>query len=387
MGSEDLDDWRPLGPGVVAWYDSPSSGFSTQLTQRIAATTGTLPAIRLRPTGLQVSLEPYDRELATAISAVASDLGLTADPSVLSAVHLEVATADEDRIRPFWRTVLGADHPKIRFTDLPEARPLRNRIHTDVVRPADAVEATRADLGVEPYGAYGVTISDPEGNEIDLVPGGHLGSGHDAADGSDTSDWRTVFSAIVHYPTGSAVESAALATSVVGLATDAGIPLHLDLGSDGVTVDSGKDAWESAPEQFAAVAGRVQAEARRRGHAADPRRPCFVQFGVDALDIPAVRGFWAATLGYRIDPREQVTDIVDPRGLGPVMIFQRLDPSELDRRRQRNRLRFALTVPHDTVAAHVDAAVGAGGRVLTARGDRHVVADPEGNEVVISSQS
>ena len=52
------------------------------------------------------------------------------------------------------------------------AAPPRNRLHLDVVRPAVAVE--QADLGRR-SGPYGVRHVDPDGNEVDLVPGGGAG--------------------------------------------------------------------------------------------------------------------------------------------------------------------------------------------------------------------
>ena len=39
------------------------------------------------------------------------------------------------------------------------------------------------------------------------------------------------------------------------------------------------------------------------GLVADRTRPRFVQLGIDAVDVPAVRAFWTAVLGYEHDPR------------------------------------------------------------------------------------
>ena len=36
------------------------------------------------------------------------------------------------------------------------------------------------------------------------------------------------------------------------------------------------------------------------GLTADPSRLRFVQIGIDAVDIPAVRAFWRAVLGYEL---------------------------------------------------------------------------------------
>ena len=42
-------------------------------------------------------------------------------------------------------------------------------------------------------------------------------------------------------------------------------------------------------------------------------------------------------LGYTVDRRDEVSDIHDPRRLNPVLVFQELDASDTERRRQRNR--------------------------------------------------
>jgi len=77
-----------------------------------------------------------------------------------------------------------------------------------------------------------------------------------------------------------------------------------------------------------------------------------------------------------------VTDICDPRRLNPEIIFQEMDASEEDRRRQRNRIHFDLFVPSDQAQARIDAAVVAGGQILSnTTPDRCTIADPEGNEV------
>jgi hypothetical protein len=108
---------------------------------------------------------------------------------------------------------------------------------------------------------------------------------------------------------------------------------------------------------------------------ADPGRLQFVQFGVDATDVPAVRAFWAALLNYAEDPREHLTDLYDPRRLNPVVFFQQLD----EPRDQSNRIRFGLTVAEP--AETVESALAAGG---TLRGENpYLLADPEGNEVVV----
>ena len=113
------------------------------------------------------------------------------------------------------------------------------------------------------------------------------------------------------------------------------------------------------------------------------RRPLrLVQLAIDVLDVAAARAFWTSLLGYQDDPRSGFTDIYDPRRLNPEIIFQEMDDTEVDRRQQRNRLRFALGLSRDQLSARIDAALAGGGQMLSdGSAERWTIADPEGNEV------
>jgi hypothetical protein len=154
-----------------------------------------------------------------------------------------------------------------------------------------------------------------------------------------------------------------------------------------VIIDSGKDQWEEDAHglelDFVDLAEEVQAAARDLGATADLSLPRFVQLFVDAADVDAVRAFWVAVLGYTGDRRAGVSDIHDPRRLNPELVFQELDGSESERRRQRNRIQFELAVPSDGAQARLATALAAGGRLLDESEGLWRVADPEGNELVI----
>jgi hypothetical protein len=329
---------------------------------------------------------------------LAGELGLVADPSVLRTLRFAFDAAAPAAVRSFWQTVLAYEppvpeaesveagelgdpsrrDPAVSFHQLEDARPLRHRIHVDVCRSPDAVTAVKTAFGLEAYGAYGFTLADAEGNEVDLVPGGNL------TESPETSDWRVLFGAMTFYPTTSPAQASALAKAVATLADAAGLPLLVDIRPAGVTIDSGKDEWEHDVPRFARLAAQIQTAAHELDLTADPTNLRFVQFGVDAVDIPAVRAFWQALLGYEQDPREFLSDLYDPRRLNPVLFFQELDASDVARRKQRNRLRFELLVPHDQVEAHVATALAAGGKLLPDKGPGlRAIADPEGNEVSI----
>ncbi len=196
--------------------------------------------VDLRATGLRVCSD--SAEHAEAASAAARDLGLSANPAVLQQLSVVLESANPSVVRPFWQRALDyapaedddfahplRRDPAILIRQSTEPRPLRNRIHLDVVRPATAVEQAG--------------------------PGDRAG----------------------------------------------------------------------------------------------------------------------------------VSDIHDPRRLNPVLVFQELDVSETERRRQRNRIHFELAVPSDLAQTRLAASLAAGGRLLDESADHWRVADPEGNEMVIVS--
>lgn len=381
-------DWRTVDGVVTAWFDAPSLSAGASLAGRIVELSAGI-LVDLRATGLRVRLD--SDEHAEAVSRAARDLGLSADPAVLQHLSVVLESAHPAGVRLFWQGVLDyaptedgglADpwqrDPAIRIRQSNEPRHLRNRIHLDVVRPAAAVE--QASPG-EASGPYGVCHADPDGNEVDLVPGDPLG------ETAGTSDWQTVFGAIAGYRVTSPTQQRDLAAAAGELADDAGFPLLVDLRPGLVILDSGKDQAEEDAHgldlEFTDLAANLQTAARGLGATADPALPRFVQLFLDAADVAAVRAFWAAALGYTQDRRTEVSDIHDPRRLNPVLVFQEIDASETERRRQRNRIHVELAVPADVAQARLASTIAAGGRLLDESEARWRVADPEGNELVI----
>jgi hypothetical protein len=370
--------WRVVDGVATAWFDTPSLTAGAALAGRLA---GSGAAVDLRPGGVRVRLDAPD----DGVSAAARELGLTADPAVPRQLTVVIESADPATVAPFWAGVLDYPpglvdplrrDPAVRVEPSTERRPLRNRLHLDVVRPAAAVEAAGPGAG-----PYGVRHADPDGNEVDLVPGGPV------AEGDATADWQAVFGAVAAYRVTSPGQQRDLVAAAAALADAAGFPLLVDLRPGLVVLDSGKDQWEAEAHgldvDFADLAGRLQTAARALGATADPALPRFVQLFLDAADVGAVRAFWAAALGYVPDRRPGVPDLVDPRRLGPVLGFQELDPAETDRRAQRDRLHVELAVPADAAPARLDAALAAGGRLVEESASRRRLADPEGNELVL----
>jgi hypothetical protein len=381
-------DWRVVDGMLAAWFDAPSLNAGSELAGRAVELEPEV-LIDLRANGLRLRLAAPER--ADATSSAARELGLTANPSALQDLSLVLESPDPTAVAPFWQRALAyapgddgglidplrRDFP-LRVRRANESRPLRNRFHLDVVRPS--AEVDKADLG-DPYGPFGVCHADPDGNEVDLVPG-------DVLDESAT-DWQSVFSAVACYRTTSTAQQRDLAAAAASLADALGFPLLIDLRPGLVILDSGKDQSDADAHglaiDFSSLAAAIQGAARDLGAVADPALPRCVQVVLDAADIPAVRAFWIAALGYVPDRREDLTDIVDPRRLNPVMMFQDFDVSDTERARQRNRTHVELAVPADLAQARVSAALGAGGRLVDESAGRWRIDDPEGNELVVVS--
>lgn len=381
-------EWRLVDGVATAWFETASLSDGAALAGRVTAVSAEA-SVDVRASGVRIRLGSSSS--VEAASAAAGELGLTAGPEALQQVGLVIETAERDAVGRFWQGVLdysAADgggladpwrrDPAIRIHESTLPRPLRNRVHLDVVRPAAVVE--RLGLG-DGGGPYGVRHADPEGTEVDLVPGDPLG------EEPETADWAVVFGAMACYRVDSAAQQAELATAAAALAADAGFPLLVDLRPGLVILDSGKDQADADAHgldlDFAVLAASLQTAARDLGAVADPALPRFVQVFLDAAEVDTVRAFWLSALGYVPDRRPGVSDIIDPRRLDPVLVFQQLETSDTARREQRNRLHLELAVPADLLATRVAAALAAGGRLLGESDGRSRVADPEGNELVL----
>ena len=121
----------------------------------------------------------------------------------------------------------------------------------------------------------------------------------------------------------------------------------------------------------------------RRSPASSASRPSpaavtQLEIAIDAIDIPAVKPFWEAVLGYKPHLDD---DSVDPQGRAPAFWFQQMDAP----RPQRNRIHIDVTVPHDVAQQRIEAALAAGGTLVSdgAAPAFWILADPEGNEACI----
>jgi 4a-hydroxytetrahydrobiopterin dehydratase len=131
-------------------------------------------------------------------------------------------------------------------------------------------------------------------------------------------------------------------------------------------------------ERDVALGRAIDGVVAELGLESEPGNITQVEIAVDALDIDAVRPFWAAVLGWDVEARN---DLQDPLQLGPAVWFQQMD----EPRPQRNRIHLDVTVAHDEAQARMDRALAAGGHLVsdTEAPAFWILADPEGNEACI----
>jgi 4a-hydroxytetrahydrobiopterin dehydratase len=202
------------------------------------------------------------------------------------------------------------------------------------------------------------------------------------SDAVDPAGWRLILGAIYTQVEGASLAEAAEAASLSVAAVGADGQGHLT-----VDIRADKAILRLQSASVGAVTGRDIRLAREVSNAVmtTPSAASLqgLEIAIDALDIPAVRPFWQAITGYVDEPgpSDLSVGLIDPTGRGPAIWFQQMDAP----RPQRNRIHIDVDVPHDAAKARIDAALAAGGSLLS---DREapafwVLADPEGNEACI----
>ncbi|GAA4262684.1 VOC family protein [Dactylosporangium darangshiense] len=186
--------------------------------------------------------------------------------------------------------------------------------------------------------------------------------------------WRYILGTFRTTVAVSSLAHAASAAATCAAVDDPG-PLSIDLRPDRVLL-----TLDPATAATAALAARLTAALSESGLATTPAQTQRLEIAIDALDIPAVRPFWKAALAYA-DASDLA--LIDPVGDAPAVWFQQMDAP----RPQRNRIHLDISVPHDEAEPRVQAALAAGGRLVSAAHAPAfwVLADVEGNEACITT--
>ena len=199
-----LDDWRMMFQTLETRFDTGSFAAGLDLVTRIGAAAeeaGHHPELDLRFATLHVRLisrdgfavTTRDLDLARRISALAAEVGVTAEPLAVQVVELALDTADHAEIKPFWRAVLGYDDhplhdgevrdltgigPALWFQASPPHDEPRQRFHLDIRVPPELAQP-RIDAALVAGGvlvtaehAPGFTVlADPQGNKACITTG------------------------------------------------------------------------------------------------------------------------------------------------------------------------------------------------------------------------
>ena len=206
-------------------------------------------------------------------------------------------------------------------------------------------------------------------------------SAEEFAEQDGVDDWRYVLGAIrAHYRAGSFPAAGDLVARIAEAAELADHHPDLELRyPDRVGVTLTTHAAGGVTDADVALARTVSELASAAGATADPGAPQAIEIAIDTTDPDRIRPFWAAVLAYR----ELDGILVDPLGSGPPVWFQPMD----EPRTERSRFHIDVSVPHDQAEARIEAALQAGGRLVTDQYARAwwVLADADGNEACIST--
>jgi 4a-hydroxytetrahydrobiopterin dehydratase len=202
--SDGVADWRVVGEGACAYFRTGSFAAGARLVDAVSRLAGIQdhrPDVDVRSEGVTVrlitiapdyyGLSERDLDMARRISAVARELGVPADPSLVQTVHVTIDALAIPKVKPFWRSVLGyqdrADSPEdlvdprgrgasVWFQEMDAPDPERNRLHIDIWVPPDAAQARIAAaiaaggrLVTDKYAPAWWTLSDAEGNLADVA--------------------------------------------------------------------------------------------------------------------------------------------------------------------------------------------------------------------------
>ncbi|MGV0809076.1 VOC family protein [Mycolicibacterium setense] len=199
--------------------------------------------------------------------------------------------------------------------------------------------------------------------------------------------WRLVLGALYTEVLAPSMADAAAAAShaVHAAGPDASGHLSIDIRADRAVLRLRTRDAHAVTERDLTLAGAVSQALAAHGFelTTGPGAIQAFEIAVDALDIGAIRPFWKAVTGYVDEPGDIDLNagLVDPFGRGPAIWFQQMDSP----RPQRNRIHLDIDVIHDAAQARVDAALAAGGRLVSDRVAPRfwVLADAEGNEACI----
>ena len=194
--SEGLQDWRVLLRSLQSSFTTGSMAKGIEFAARVGAAADaanhhpdlmiTYPRVHVLLTTHETDgLTNRDVDMARTISAIATELGIAAEPTVATQLEIAIDAMDIAAVKPFWEAVLGykahldddcldpfGRGPAFWFQQMNAPRPQRNRIHIDVTVPHDIAQqriaaalAAGGSLVSDTAAPAFWILADPEGNE------------------------------------------------------------------------------------------------------------------------------------------------------------------------------------------------------------------------------
>ena len=212
------------------------------------------------------------------------------------------------------------------------------------------------------------------------------------------ADWRKLAQGLhARYAVADFAAGARLVAAVAA-AEDVGDHLRVTLGDgfvdlklisqDAVYTDGeGHDhvvEWTTARD--VQLARRISEVAAGLGARPDVAGITSVELALDTAHEDRVAPFWSALLtgGQEAQGRGTIGgDVRDLAGRVPYLWFQETDEHETP----RQRFHWDVFVPHEHAEQRIDAALAAGGTVVSEEDGFTILADPDGNKVCVSTSN
>lgn len=197
----------------------------------------------------------------------------------------------------------------------------------------------------------------------------------------DLADWRFFLNRIhARFKTGSFVQGLELVTRITAAAEEANHHPDVVLTYPQVDVDLHSHDVHGVTSRDIDLARRISAIAAELGIESAPRDVSTLELALDVPDAAEVKPFWSAVLGY--EDTNYDTEVMDPGGRNNTLWFQEA-PGATGEVQQRFHL--DIVVPRDVAEERVQAAVAAGGTLVTERAvpAYWVLADAHGNKVCV----
>ncbi len=197
--------WHVLYGGAQTVFPTDSFARGVEFVRRIAQaaeSVGREPDIDLRPEAVVVRtastpggrLDTADVALVQEVSTIATDLGLTPDPSRLHTIQIAIAQAEGVSTRDFWIAALGYESlgglvvdplrrgPRLWFDEIVAAG--RGRTHIDVAVPHDradervaAILRAGGRLADDSHAPEWWTLASPDNHRVDIAAWGDVDDG------------------------------------------------------------------------------------------------------------------------------------------------------------------------------------------------------------------